>query len=80
MVTPDPMPDLLQAFEQVLESNKRIAFVAAMLIEAQQHGRQLPGATLTDYGEQLKNVERDREQMTAMVAALWQTIGRGHAH
>ena len=80
MAEADPIPDLLQAFEEVLESNKRIALIAAMLIEALRHGRRLPVTTLAEYSEQLENVERDRRRMEDIVAAVWQMIGREEAH
>lgn len=76
----EPLADLLQGFEHVLEEVNRLSSVLRQVLEAQQRGERLSDEMIADYQAQLKCVEADHVRMSEMVGRLWAVLGEERSH
>ena len=73
----DPvLADVLQSYEAVLETLKRVTAVASRLVEAMQSGESLRAGELAEYGQQLRSVEQQRVRLEQLVGSWWQLLGQ----
>lgn len=54
----------------------RMTALTRTLLSTAEPSERLSAAAIADYEQQLANVEQQREGLRAMIAQLWQTIGR----
>jgi hypothetical protein len=66
---------LLQAFDEALTENGRLARVVRSLLEMQQSGDRIPDGIVADYLERLGRGDADRERMEEMVMVMWTLVG-----
>jgi hypothetical protein len=71
------LPDLLQSYEQVLETLARVTKVGQQLADMMARGETMSPASLADYQQQLTNVEAHRQVLQQRVLTFWQMIGGG---
>lgn len=76
----EPLADLLQGLEHVLEQVRRMALVLREILEAQQRGELLSDAKLAAYLEQLAAVEADQERRSETIRAFWAMLGHEQSH
>jgi hypothetical protein len=71
-----PNPDLLQAFEHLLETLRRMSAVLRSTLDAMDRGERLPDATITEYRAQLAVVDADRQHLEGLLRVLWGGVER----
>ena len=73
---PEPgLADLLQSYESVLETLKRVVAVANRMTAAIRSGESLSPNELAEYERQLSEVEKQRLRLEQLLAAWWQLSG-----
>ena len=73
-------PDLLQAFELVLEQMERLSTRSRELIAAMQRGQRLPNPELKADLDALDALDAHQQRLREMLTALWQMVGERSAH
>lgn len=72
----EPIGELLEAFEQLLEHAKRESLVITQLITAMKKGERLSEGALLDYEQQIANASKSHAELAAMIARFWSQIGQ----
>ena len=74
---PEPvLADLLQSYESVLETLKRVVDVANRMAAAIRDGESLSPDELAKYERQLSEVEGQRLRLEQLLVSWWQLLGQ----